>query len=29
VVIANILADAVYPFLDPRVRHAQARGGAQ
>lgn len=29
VVIANILADAVYPFLDPRVRHAAARGGTQ
>ncbi|MBI5649575.1 MAG: ABC transporter permease [Chloroflexi bacterium] len=29
VVVANILADAIYPFLDPRVRHAQSRGGAQ
>ena len=29
VVIANILADAVYPFLDPRVRHAATRGGTQ
>ncbi len=29
VVIANIVADALYPFLDPRVRHAAARGGSQ
>ncbi len=27
VVVANILADAIYPFLDPRVRHAQERAG--
>jgi peptide/nickel transport system permease protein len=25
VVIANILTDAIYPFLDPRVRHAPTR----
>ena len=29
VVIANILADAIYPFLDPRVRHSATRGSAR
>ena len=29
VVIANILTDAIYPFLDPRVRHGAAKGSAQ
>ncbi|MBI4789036.1 MAG: ABC transporter permease [Chloroflexi bacterium] len=29
VVIANILADAIYPFLDPRVRHATGQGGGR
>ncbi len=29
VVAANILADMVYPLLDPRVRHAQAHAGGE
>jgi ABC-type dipeptide/oligopeptide/nickel transport system permease component len=27
VVIANIIADLLYPLLDPRVRQATVRGG--